>query len=840
MKQYEEAAQEALENEGWTDLLRYNQIMLRADTFNIDKNYQAGLASFHLAKYEAAEQYFRTVSENDEQAKYRLTDYYLGEIARVNGDTDAVIDGMTAFTAGTAPVAPRYVSNANTVLAGADDLEDAPSSEEVTKLDTTFNTGRSDFGPRIYGDRFYMTTSLPLTDDREEIVTIFHSELDEEGAPTGVRSILFPNDATPDRWLANPTFSHDGQRIYYSVCTRDNETGIRTCGLHYRTWNESQASWQEETSLGEGINAPGTSNAQPMIAWDSDNNRELLFWVRNNTTGMEKRDRDIWCAVANGNGWGDLNAVEVLNTEFDDQSPYYDAGSRTVYFSSNGRGGLGGADVFSALKTRAGQDVVFANPVRVEGSVNSSYDDVYYSFDAATGASYVSSNRPDLTCDPELSESSTPEGCGGCQLCHDIYRIESQLVLRVLAFSSLNGKPLRGVTVDAIDQSDGTPLGEQTNPSGNDFHYDPLPMNRNFRVTGTRPEFTSDQRDFTSELSGSTPKLLYTPANSKYNYDYLLPSPSSSGADTINVVLEMAPPLELIVEVYEEGTNEPINGADVRLRTSQGNQSEQDRMLPNTHRYEGWEVFYGRDYTASASKSGYEPARKDFTMIEDSMYVDGPIRRLLKVYLRPLPEDFFPVVLYFENDRPGPGAIGQAESNVDYGVAYSRYVANKPTYYQEFGTNPTREAELNTFFRDSVEAGWQKLLTVERILKAKIENGEKVDLIITASASARSNPEYNLWLSRRRISSIIQHMRDELGATNVGPGSVINIQDRIPTGDRASKAAGGSSNTEEKENIYDPDDARFRRVIIRRPTPRELGMDTPDTGSSSTSATGRK
>jgi hypothetical protein len=99
---------------------------------------------------------------------------------------------------------------------------------------------------------------------------------------------------------------------------------------------------------------------------------------------------DIWVSFQVDKKWTDpINLGPVINSPGNEYYPFYHHDG-TLYFTSDGHGGMGGFDIFMA--TQSGGDWV--NIYNLKPPVNSSADDfsVYFNSDKTLG--YFSSNRP--------------------------------------------------------------------------------------------------------------------------------------------------------------------------------------------------------------------------------------------------------------------------------------------------------------------------------------------------------------------------------------------------------------------------------------------------------------
>ena len=122
--------------------------------------------------------------------------------------------------------------------------------------------------------------------------------------------------------------------------------------------------------LMNGINSTGYSSKQPVCTPDG----QYLYFSSDRPGGTG--GFDIWYAPLHDDGsvGEPENAGRTINTEGDEQAPFYHTNSKTLVFSTNGRPGMGGFDLFSAQ----GHTITWSTPVNMGYPVNSSRDDVYF------------------------------------------------------------------------------------------------------------------------------------------------------------------------------------------------------------------------------------------------------------------------------------------------------------------------------------------------------------------------------------------------------------------------------------------------------------------------------
>jgi OmpA-OmpF porin, OOP family len=122
--------------------------------------------------------------------------------------------------------------------------------------------------------------------------------------------------------------------------------------------------------LVSSINTSGYSSKQPVCTADG----KYLYFASDRPGGTG--GFDIWYAPLHEDGsvGEPENAGRTINTERDEQAPFYHTDSKTLVFSTNGRPGMGGFDLFSAQ----GNSITWSTPMNMGYPVNSSRDDVYF------------------------------------------------------------------------------------------------------------------------------------------------------------------------------------------------------------------------------------------------------------------------------------------------------------------------------------------------------------------------------------------------------------------------------------------------------------------------------
>lgn len=265
--------------------------------------------------------------------------------------------------------------------------ENIQDSILVQRLDDNVNSEFNEAAPIVIKEDL-----LYFSSNKEEHLRIYRSRLTEEGWSVPEVPESLPLIRQSD--FCHGSFSPDFTKFYFSVC-KDYEGEWRedelSCGIYYSELVGN--SWTEARALGRLINLTGAVNIQPHVTYEGK--EEVLYFVSNRSGGQG--GMDIWFVkkpIREGiMSFGyPQNAGIKINTSANEFSPFYDYTQATLFFSSDGKPGLGGLDVFGAVGTQDNWlDVYALNP-----PINSSSDDYYYSPFQGGNKGFFVSNRLQL------------------------------------------------------------------------------------------------------------------------------------------------------------------------------------------------------------------------------------------------------------------------------------------------------------------------------------------------------------------------------------------------------------------------------------------------------------
>jgi flagellar motor protein MotB len=177
------------------------------------------------------------------------------------------------------------------------------------------------------------------------------------------------------------TISSDGNYMYFTAC--DKPDGQGKCDIYYSSFDGNN--WSVPVNVGPPINTRAWES-QPSISA----NGRMLFFASNRAGGIG--GMDLWYSVMNEEGkWKPpVNLGKTVNTPADEMSPFIHFDGNSLFFSSNGRIGLGGFDIFL---TKMNEDTTFSEPVNLGYPINTYNDEMGLIIDALGQNAYYSSKR---------------------------------------------------------------------------------------------------------------------------------------------------------------------------------------------------------------------------------------------------------------------------------------------------------------------------------------------------------------------------------------------------------------------------------------------------------------
>ncbi|MCQ2252354.1 MAG: OmpA family protein [Bacteroidales bacterium] len=344
-------------------------------------SFYIGECSRNLSDSRNAERWYRKAV----QAKYSnpLATLYLADALKMRGNYE---DASAQYSA--------YQDLVPQDQRGEQGVKDCETSLEWIKKPTRhivfparwLNDREADFAPCFGPD----STILYYTSARESATghevnpnsgtgyaDIFVSEKDKKGKwsiPVPVAgAINTPYDE------GSPYVTPDGNTMYFTSCKNYKNQSLG-CRIYVSQLEDNVWTSPEEVVL---FRDSTISVGHPSLSPDG----KTLYFSSDNPAGMG--GKDIWKSTRTGkNSWSEpTNMGGNINTKGDEVYPFA-ADDGSFYFSSNGRGGMGGLDIFK-VSTKNGT----SSTENMRSPINSSADDFGIHFFKTFQRGFFSSNR---------------------------------------------------------------------------------------------------------------------------------------------------------------------------------------------------------------------------------------------------------------------------------------------------------------------------------------------------------------------------------------------------------------------------------------------------------------
>jgi OmpA-OmpF porin, OOP family len=267
-------------------------------------------------------------------------------------------------------------------------------TSRVYSLEGAVNSSGAEFNPIITNDgilfgsqdmntvNFYKSTKL-----EKSKITATRAIYSSKGSKEVFTEIgNFPVE-TPDMEISSFAYSLDKRVLYLSGCRYTEELKRYKCDIYQSKLKGN--TWTKPEIIPE-LTTPESSNTHITVGFDAVRNSPFIFFASDREGG--RGGYDIYMSFYNQRLLTfstPRNLGGKINTPKDDITPHYHTATNTLYFSSNGRGGKGGHDVyFSTLKSS-----IFDRVETLGEEINSPQDDVFFTPNKSVSEGYLVSNR---------------------------------------------------------------------------------------------------------------------------------------------------------------------------------------------------------------------------------------------------------------------------------------------------------------------------------------------------------------------------------------------------------------------------------------------------------------
>ncbi|MCZ4245715.1 OmpA family protein [Pedobacter punctiformis] len=296
---------------------------------------------------------------------------------------------------------------------------------------------------------------------------------------------LFPINADTRYHIGSASFSQDGKEVYFTL-TRIPEKSeltngkLRTINVElYSSKQDAAGKWSDPVAFAYN-NVKEYSVGDPFLSPKGD----ALYFSSNMAGGLGGTDLYV-CFRKDGGDWDKPVNLKDVNTPGNERSPAFDQ-DNNMYFSSDGRIGMGGLDIYKAKLSGSTIGAI----ENLGYPANSAQDDFAFNMNNAveSGKAYLSSNRT---------------GGSGSD---DIYSFIQQKIMALrlegVVYNKKTNEPIANAQV-TLNKIDGSTLKVETDNDGK-FKFN-LEENSDYDLRGDKTAYLSDKTNLTTRnLNTST------------------------------------------------------------------------------------------------------------------------------------------------------------------------------------------------------------------------------------------------------------------------------------------------------------------------------------------------
>lgn len=277
------------------------------------------------------------------------------------------------------------------------------------------------------------------------------------------------------------------------------------------TSQKTEYGWSELTHLPKPINSEfhdesgcPTPDGRGII-FTSDRPGGIGYYVPKQgylLHGTSWGNSDIYIAFKTDTGWtAPLNLGRTINTPYAETSVFLHPDGRTLYFSSNGHGGLGSLDIYKTVRLREDSWTEWSKPMNVGRTINTAGDDWGFHASVNTDTIYFAAR-------------DRKGGKGGW----DIWKAKVSKELLPSYVASIRGtvrdeqgKPL-AARIKWEDLTTGKTIGELSSNPQDGSYYIALPLGKNYGFFADKDGYYPQAKniDLTQSRTGSDTSFTFT------------------------------------------------------------------------------------------------------------------------------------------------------------------------------------------------------------------------------------------------------------------------------------------------------------------------------------------
>jgi outer membrane protein OmpA-like peptidoglycan-associated protein len=322
-------------------------------------------------------------------------------------------------------------SNARKIRRSKNALElvQNPVDVKIYPLETV-NSEFSEYKPLLNAQEntMFFTAKKPdgLTDNKDDQGDFYeHIYFSEKVGNNWTQAKLMPSPINTKKSTSALYLSADGQYLLSSMVNNDNNIGPLGRGI-FESYKNGNV-WTDPQIFQNKVNTSYLETSANM-----DLNKNMVFFVSDRDGGLGGKDLWMIKKLDNGSWSSPQNLGEPINTEYDEESPYFHSDGKTLYFSSKGHSSIGGLDIF---KSELDKELNWSSPKNMGYPINTVNDDLSFVPTVTGNKAYFSSVRNGGKGKSDIYEMILPN------------QEESSLAVYKGKVTNQNGKPIKNIEV---------------------------------------------------------------------------------------------------------------------------------------------------------------------------------------------------------------------------------------------------------------------------------------------------------------------------------------------------------------------------------------------------------
>ena len=304
-----------------------------------------------------------------------------------------------------------------------------PVDVKIYPLETV-NSEFSEYKPLLNAQEntMFFTAKKPdgLTDNKDDQGDFYeHIYFSEKVGNNWTQAKLMPSPINTKKSTSALYLSADGQYLLSSMVNNDNNIGPLGRGI-FESYKNGNV-WTDPQIFQNKVNTSYLETSANM-----DLNKNMVFFVSDRDGGLGGKDLWVIKKLDNGSWSSPQNLGEPINTEYDEESPYFHSDGKTLYFSSKGHSSIGGLDIF---KSELDKELNWSSPKNMGYPINTVNDDLSFVPTVTGNRAYFSSVRNGGKGKSDIYEMILPN------------QEESSLAVYKGKVTNQNGKPIKNIEV---------------------------------------------------------------------------------------------------------------------------------------------------------------------------------------------------------------------------------------------------------------------------------------------------------------------------------------------------------------------------------------------------------